>query len=72
MSDVIKFERPEPLATVGCLDVGDALDSSVKIIDALKAVVDEGTSIDTGGGLGSRDIWATIDGTEYYISVRAR
>lgn len=72
MSNVIKLKRPEPLATVGCLDVGEALDSSVKIIEALKTIVDKGTSIDTGGGLGSRDIWATIDGVEYYISVRAR
>jgi hypothetical protein len=36
----------------------------------LKAVVDENTSIDSGGGDGMADLWATVDGIEYYIAIK--
>ena len=36
----------------------------------LKPVVDENTSIDSGGGDGMADLWATIDGVEYYIAIK--
>lgn len=36
----------------------------------LKPVVDEGTSIDSGGGDGVADLWATVDGVEYYIAIK--
>jgi hypothetical protein len=36
----------------------------------LKNVIDSGTSIDTGGGRDSADLWAKIGGVEYYMTVR--
>ena len=45
--------------------------SIVRLLCALlKQVVDSGTSIDTGGGRDSADLWAKIGGVEYYITVR--
>jgi hypothetical protein len=38
----------------------------------LKGIVDEGTNIDSGGGDGMADVWATIGGREYYISITAK
>ena len=35
-----------------------------------KAVADEGSSMDTGGGMGSADLWVVIDGREYFISIK--
>jgi len=45
------------------------LDTCSRIEAALRSVADEGTNIDTGGGLGSRDFWVKIDGTEFFIQV---
>ncbi len=36
----------------------------------LETMKDDGTEIDSGGGLGSRDFWVKIDGVEYFVSVR--
>ncbi|QIG76694.1 hypothetical protein EVC28_070 [Rhizobium phage RHph_I1_23] len=33
------------------------------------ALVDEGSAIDTGGGLGSEDVWFTIDGEQYHLQI---
>lgn len=38
----------------------------------LKAVVDEGTNIDSGGGDGIADLWPIIGGVEYHIQIKAR
>ena len=37
---------------------------------ALRAVQDEDRTIDSGGGMGGRDLWVTIEGREYCITVR--
>jgi hypothetical protein len=45
--------------------------STVNLIRAaLRQVVDKGTSMDTGGGADSADMWLTIGGTEYYLNLR--
>lgn len=36
----------------------------------LASVKDEGTSIDSGGGDGTGDLWVTVGGVEYFISAR--
>lgn len=36
----------------------------------LASIKDAGTSIDSGGGDGSADLWVTVDGVEYFISMR--
>jgi hypothetical protein len=37
----------------------------------LESVKDHGTSIDTGAGLnGCGDLWVTVQGAEYFISIR--
>lgn len=41
-----------------------------EIRNLLKPVVDEGTGIDSGGGDGMADLWATVDGVEYYIAIK--
>lgn len=36
----------------------------------LAAAKDEGTEIDSGSGDGCADLWVTVQGVEYFISVR--
>lgn len=36
----------------------------------LSSVKDEGTGIDSGGGDGTGDLWVTVQGIEYFITVR--
>lgn len=36
----------------------------------LKSQVDQGSSMDTGGGFGAADLWVSFGGTEYYVSVK--
>jgi hypothetical protein len=36
----------------------------------LMTVKDAGTEIDSGGGDGCADLWVTVQGVEYYVSVR--
>ena len=36
----------------------------------LKPIVDEGTGIDSGAGNGMADLWATVGGIEYFITIR--
>jgi hypothetical protein len=33
------------------------------------ALVDEGSGIDTGGGLGSEDVWFIIGGEQYHLQI---
>lgn len=40
------------------------------IRDMMQTQVDHGTSMDTGGGLGSADLWMKFGGKEYFISVQ--
>jgi hypothetical protein len=35
-----------------------------------QTVVDAGTKVDTGCGLGSFDLWAKVNGREYYIEIK--
>jgi hypothetical protein len=39
------------------------------IRDMLRSQVDHGSSMDTGGGFGSADLFVTFDGKEYAVSV---
>lgn len=48
----------------------DAMSLANYIKGALLAVKDEGSSIDTGGGFGARDLWVKIDGNEFMVSVK--
>lgn len=36
----------------------------------LGSVKDEGTEIDSGSGDGTADLWVTVQGVEYFISIR--
>lgn len=36
----------------------------------LASIKDTGTSIDSGSGDGCADLWVTVDGVEYFISMR--
>lgn len=36
----------------------------------LEHIKDEGSAIDIGKGFGLRDLWVTIDGVEYFVTVR--
>lgn len=40
------------------------------IREMLKSQVDHGSSMDTGGGLGSADLWVSFGGVEYYVCVK--
>lgn len=41
-----------------------------EIRNLLKSVVDDGTSIDSGGGDGVADLWPIIGGVEYHIAIK--
>jgi hypothetical protein len=41
-----------------------------EIRNLLKSVVDENTGIDSGGGDGMADLWATVGGVEYFITIK--
>ena len=36
----------------------------------LRSIADEGTAIDSGGGDGTGDLWVTVQGVEYFVSIR--
>lgn len=36
----------------------------------LNSIKDESTSIDSGGGNGFADLWVTVQGIEYFITIR--
>lgn len=48
----------------------DAASLRDEIRELLSTVRDHGTSADTGGGMGSADLWVTVQGVEYYINVK--
>lgn len=58
-TDLSKLDYPKGAAQVRDL-----------IREMIKSQTDQGSSMDTGGGMGSADLWASFDGTEYYISVK--
>ena len=35
----------------------------------LGSLKDEGTAIDSGGGDGRANLWVTVDGVEYYLTI---
>lgn len=41
-----------------------------ELIELLSTVRDEGTSCDTGGGMGQADLWVKVQGVEYFITVK--
>jgi hypothetical protein len=48
----------------------DASTFAHEIMGYLENIKDHGTSIDTGGGMGSYDLWVKCGGIEWYINVR--
>lgn len=50
----------------------DALQVRDLIADLLRSQADHGSAMDTGGGLGSADLWVWIGGREFYVSVQPR
>lgn len=40
------------------------------IREMLRSQVDQGSSMDTGGGFGGADLWASFGGTEFIICVK--
>lgn len=52
------------MPTHDCMMVGSEIEQF------LRCIVDHGTGVDTGGGFGQRDIWATVQGKEYIITIR--
>ena len=63
MTEPIEAERP----------IWDNRATAIRdeIRDFLEEINDEGTSLDTGGGDNLADVWVTIDGTEYLVTVKA-
>lgn len=53
------------LAPRGAVEIGYLLHDFLET-----AVVDAGTSVDTGAGFGSFDLWAQVGGEEFYINVK--
>lgn len=49
---------------------GDAAMVRDMIKEQMRSQVDFESAMDTGGGMGSADLWLSIDGVEYFISVR--
>lgn len=49
---------------------GDTMSVAKYITGALSLVKDEGSGIDTGGGSGKRDLWVTIEGKEFIVTVK--
>lgn len=49
---------------------GDACAARNLIRDAMRPYVDKGTSMDGGGGFGQADLWMTVGGVEYLVSVK--
>ena len=41
------------------------------IRELMSSQVDHDTSMDTGGGMGQADLWLTVGGVEYTVSVKA-
>lgn len=59
------------MAEVKGLDYPQGARGVVDLIrDMLRTQVDHGTPMDTGGGFGQADLWLTVDGVEYCISVK--
>ena len=49
---------------------GDAAQVRDLIKDQMQTQVDFGSAMDTGGGMGSADLWLVIDGAEYLVNVK--
>jgi hypothetical protein len=43
---------------------------ATEIREFLSDICDEGTSIDSGSGDGCADLWVTMGGVEFYISIK--
>lgn len=58
-------------ADTGRLDYPrDAASLRDEISELLNSVRDHGISSDTGGGMGQADLWVTVQGVEYFITIR--
>lgn len=56
---------------IGRLDYPrDAAGLRDEISELLNSVRDHGTSSDTGGGMAQADLWVTVQGIEYFITVK--
>jgi hypothetical protein len=63
------IKRVEELAVEGGL-AADALSVAHLIMAAIEPLADKGTSIDSGCGLCSSDLWIKIGGIEWYLNIR--
>lgn len=52
------------------IEDGGAYEVMREMCDLLKPMYDEGTTPDTGAGLGSADMWIKVGGIEYVITVK--
>ena len=43
---------------------------ALELSTLLNPVADEGTFIDSGAGAGSADLWVTVGGVEYFLTIR--
>lgn len=48
----------------------DAITIREELRAFLQTIVDEGTHIDSGGGLGQADLWPRIGGKEFLVTVK--
>lgn len=46
---------------------GELMELSTYVRDVLQEIADK--PIDTGGGMDQLDLWVTIDGVEYYVTI---
>jgi len=49
----------------------DAASVRDTIKELIRSQIDHNTSMDTGGGMGQADLWASFGGQEYMITVRS-
>lgn len=42
----------------------------LEVREFLNSVKDEGTGIDSGTGDGQADLWVTVQGVEYYLTIK--
>lgn len=71
MSDGASDKRHSIAASI-CPAEWDNRPASIadELLTFLGAIKDQGTSIDSGRGCGYGDLWVTVQGVEYYVSIR--
>lgn len=71
MDESERIKRVHEVGNELGVDFGrDALSIVHELREFLKSVVDEGTHMDSGGGMGASDLWFTVGGQEYLMTVK--